>query len=249
MATQTTDIATIASADIAAPVIAPMSAQTPRLEVGDHLTRDEFERRYATMPDIKKAELIEGVVFMAAAVRYAQHGHPHGRLMAWLGIYEAHTAGVSFADNTTVRLDTDNEFQPDGLLLIEPQFGGQSSFSDDGYVEGPPELAAEVASSSVSIDRHTKFRVYRRNGVREYIVWRVLDQEIDWFVLEESEYRPLPSASDELLKSRAFPGLWLDRTALLAGDMAKVLAVAQQGVASPEHAAFVESLRLRKPAH
>ena len=38
------------------------------LEHGDHLTREEFERRYEAMPHVRKAELIEGVVYMPSPV-------------------------------------------------------------------------------------------------------------------------------------------------------------------------------------
>jgi Uma2 family endonuclease len=223
------------------------SAQTggemiPPLEPGDRLTRDEFERRYAAMRHLKKAELIEGIVYMPSPVRVYRHGKPHADLITWLGVYRAATPGVDGGDNTTAKLDLDNEPQPDAMLFIEPSRGGQVKVSEDDYIEGAPELVAEIASSSVSFDLHTKFNVYRRCGVKEYIVWRVLDKAIDWFVLSGQTYQPLAPESDGVLKSRVFPGLWLDPQALLTGDLARVLAVLQLGVASPEHTAFVNQL-------
>ncbi len=214
----------------------------PPLENGDRLTRAEFERRYAAMPHLKKAELIEGVVYMPSPVRYRQHGAPHALLIGWLVQYAAGTPGVGVSDNSTVRLDLDNEPQPDVLLLIDPTCGGQARFSPDDYIEGSPELVAEVASSSVSYDLHAKLHVYRRNGVREYIVWRVLEQTIDWFVLRAGQYERLPVEANGLLRSEVFPGLWLDPAALVRGDLATVLAIVQQGLGSPEHATFVAHL-------
>jgi Uma2 family endonuclease len=214
----------------------------PPLEPGDRLTRAEFERRYAAMPELKKAELIEGVVYMPSPVRYHRHGRPHLKLIGWLARYEAETPGVEAADNSTVRLDLDNEPQPDAFLLVHPDRGGQTQISDDDYVEGAPELVAEVASSSVSFDLHTKLHVYRRNGVREYMVWRVLDREVDWFVLRESEYQRLLPSADGLLKSENFPGLWLDAAALIRGDLPAVLAAVQRGCETREHAGFVARL-------
>jgi Uma2 family endonuclease len=214
----------------------------PPLEPGDRLTRDEFERRYAAMPNLKKAELIEGVVYMPSPVRVYRHGKPHADLITWLGVYRAATPGVDGGDNTTAKLDLDNEPQPDAMLFIEPSRGGQVKVSKDDYIEGAPELVAEIASSSVSFDLHTKFNVYRRCGVKEYIVWRVLDQAIDWFILAGGAYQPLAPESDGVLKSRVFPGLWLDPQALLKGDLARVLAVLQYGIASPEHSEFVNQL-------
>jgi Uma2 family endonuclease len=217
---------------------APPPEPTP-LENGDHLTRAEFLRRYEAMPRLKKAELIEGVVAMGSPVRARQHGQPHARILTWLGTYEASTPGVVVADNVTTVLDPDNVVQPDAVLVIERSHGGQSTINPDGYIEGPPELAVEVAASTASFDLHEKLRVYRRNGVREYQIWRVLDQAIDWLALDaEGRYVPLPPDAAGRLESRAFPGLRLDPAALLRGDLAAVLEVLRGGLDSPEHAAF-----------
>ena len=145
------------------------------------------------------------------------------------------------ASNTTVRLDLDTEVQPDVLLRLEQ--GGRSQIGADGYVEGAPELVVEVAASSASYDLHDKLRVYRRNGVQEYVVWRVVDRELDWFVLREGTYHRLESDQAGILRSVVFPGLWLAVPALLARDLAAVLAAVQVGLASPEHAVFLERLR------
>jgi Uma2 family endonuclease len=225
-----------------------MSIQTrddvvPALENGDRLTRAEFERRYEAMPHLKKAELIEGVVYVPSPVRHRQHSAPHAHLIGWLGQYAAHTPGVEVGDNGSVRLDLDNEPQPDALLCIDPTRGGQVSISNDGIIEGAPELVAEVASSSVSYDLHAKLHVYRRSGVREYLVWRVLEQEVDWFVLRDGQYERMPRDAQGLVRSEVFPGLWLDQAALLRGDLATLLIVVQQGLASSEHNAFVARLR------
>lgn len=214
----------------------------PPLESGDRLNRYEFERRYNAMLQLKKAELIEGVVYVPAALRFRSHGQPHGRLMTWLGVYEASTPGVALGDNPTVRLDLDNEPQPDAVLLIEESAGGQARISDDDYVEGAPELVAEIAASSAAIDLHDKKRAYRRNGVREYIVWQVFEQKLDWFYLEEGEYVSLPVEEDGVIRSRVFPGLWLAVDNLLAENIAQVLAVLQASLDSPEHTAFVRQL-------
>ena len=214
------------------------------LENGDRLTRQEFERRYAARPDIKKAELIEGIVHMPSPVRFASHGEPHSWILTWLGTYCASTPGVRLADNATVRLDSNNEPQPDALLRIEPDAGGRSRLSDDDYVEGAPELIVEIASSSVAYDLHDKLRAYLRNGVREYVVWRVYDGELDWFVLKDREYvRLSPDTASDVIQSQVFPGLRLAVDALLAGSTAQVLAVLQEGMGTPEHVQFVERLK------
>ncbi len=217
----------------------------PPLENGDRLTRSEFEQRYAAMPQLKKAELIEGVVYMAAALRFRSHGQPHGNLIIWLGNYKVVTPGLELADNTTVRLDLDNEPQPDVALFVDPALGGQVQISEDDYIEGAPELIAEVAASSASYDLGDKKKAYRRNGVQEYIVWQMFENKLDWFVLQNDEYVELNPDADGVIRSRQFPGLWLAVEALLTGDMVQVLAVLQQGLAAPEHTAFVQQLSQR----
>jgi Uma2 family endonuclease len=156
------------------------------------------------------------------------------------------TPGVITGDNSTARLDLENEPQPDALLLIDPEHGGQAQISADDYVELAPELVGESASSSVSFGLHGKLESYRRNGVKEYIVWRVLDHDIDWFVLRGDVYEKLAPDAEGLLRSTVFPGLWLDATAMVQGDLARVLAVVHMGTASPEHAEFVRRLNTAK---
>lgn len=213
----------------------------PPLRAGDRLTRAEFERRYQAMPHVTKAELIEGVVYIPSPVSTDEHSAPHAKAITWLGVYSAYTPGVQVGDNGTLRLDLDNEPQPDAFLRILPEFGGRSR-TVAGYVEDGPELIAEIAASSASYDLHDKFNVYRRNGVLEYVVWRVWDKAIDWFVLREGRYERLPLTSAGLYQSEVFPGLWLDPAALIRGELSRVLQVVQQGLASPEHAAFVTRL-------
>jgi hypothetical protein len=221
------------------------SITTPRLNNGDHLDRFEFERRYRAMPPGTRAELIEGVVYMPSPVNFGHHGELLADVIWWLNTYRLHTPGVRIGTDSTVRLDLGNEPQPDAVALIDPDRGGQAVLND-GYIEGAPELVAEIAASSVSIDRNKKMEAYRRNGVREYVLWRVEEDAIDWFVLRGGQYDPLPLVQG-VYRSEVLPGLWLDPTAMLAQDLAQVLATLQQGVATPEHAAFAAQLQAAKP--
>jgi Uma2 family endonuclease len=210
----------------------------PPLRAGDRLTREEFERRYHAMKDVNKAELIEGVVYMPVSAE--DHGEPHFDLNGWLFVYRSRTPGVRGGDNSSLRLDLDNEPQPDGYLRLLPEHGGRAKLVG-GYLEGPPELIVEVSASSASYDLHDKLNAYRRNQVLEYVVWRVWDGAVDWFVLRTGRFEPLAPESG-ILKSTAFPGLWLDPAAVVAGDMARVLVVLEQGLASREHAEFVAGI-------
>jgi Uma2 family endonuclease len=133
-------------------------------------------------------------------------------------------------------------------MILSGSVGARTRVSPDDFLEGAPELVAEVAADSASIDLNTKLRVYGRNKVREYLVWRVRDAAIDWFVLRQGRYDPLPLGADGVYRSETFPGLWLDAAALVRTDIPAVLRTLQQGVTSPEHAAFVAQLRNRSAA-
>jgi Uma2 family endonuclease len=202
--------------------IPPPASDRPILESGDRLTRAEFHRRYSKRPDLKKAELVEGVVYVASPVRFDVHGEPHGEVTAWLGTYRARVPGVRVGNNATVFLDADNEVQPDVCLWREESGGPR--LTEDGYIEGPPQLVVEVAASSASYDLHDKLRAYRRSGVREYVVWRVLDGALDWFRLREGEYVRIEPDARGIIESEVFPGLRLHVEKLLARHLAGVLA-------------------------
>ena len=214
--------------------------EAPPLANGYRLSQPEFHRRYLRMPEVRRAELVEGIVFMGSPLSY-QHGHATKMLLTWQGNYEASTPGVCSVDGATLILDSDNEFQPDVLLRLDTSCGGKS-WLEDKYLHGAPELVAEVALSSVTQDLGNKLRVYRRHGVREYLVWQLAEQRFDWFLLRDADYSPLKPGSHGSLRSTVFPGLWLDPQALLAGDLKGVLKHLQKGLDGAEHAAFVRKL-------
>lgn len=205
--------------------IAERTATRPApLESGDRLTRAEFERRYSARPDIKKAELVEGVVYVASPVRTEEHGQPHFDIGGWLAMYVARTPGIVRGTDSTVKLDADNEFQPDLYLAWDTAHGGTARL-EDGYLVGPPDLVVEISASTAARDLSLKMPVYRRNGVLEFLVWQIYEDRIDWFALDDDgEYQLLPGDANGVIDSRIFPGLRLDVRAMLAGDLAKVLA-------------------------
>lgn len=235
-------MSTVSTNSITPPLI-PTFERVPPLQSGDRLSRDEFERRYRATSGNIKAELVEGKVYvMGPPVSSEGHSAPHFRFIGWLSIYEMRTPGVEGGDNGTIRLDLENEPQPDVFLRILPKHGGQSRNSKDDFIEGAPELITEIAASSANYDLHEKLEAYRRNHVQEYIVWRTWDRAIDWFKLQDGKYVLQAPDGQGVIKSSVFPGLWLDVAAMLAADRVRVLNVAQQGLASPEHQAFIERL-------
>lgn len=217
------------------------ATELPPLQAGDFLTRPEFERRYLAHPEIKKAELIEGIVYMPSPVKAKYHGDPHFTMIAWLGAYQFNTSGVKGSDNATLRMDLLNEPQPDALLRLAPELGGQCAIDSDGYLVGAPELIVEIAASSRSYDLHQKKEVYARHGVQEYLVVQVYEKVVSWFVLRDGEYQPLQADINGILRSEIFPGLWLQPTAIWNNDPS-LLSTLQQGLHSPEHKQFLERL-------
>lgn len=202
------------------------------LQSGDHLAAGEFLRRFEQMPGTKKAELIHGVVYMPSPVRFSQHGRPDNLLQTWLGHYAIHVPDVEAAANTTLKLSPESIPQPDALLRLSSEAGGRSREDADGYLAGAPELVAEIAASSASLDATEKVRLYQAAGIREYLLWRTSDEVIDWLILEDGEYQRLSPGADGLLRSRVFPGLWLDAEAMLAEDGRAVMAALQRGLDS-----------------
>lgn len=209
------------------------------LHNGDQMTREEFHRIYEQAPEHVKAELIGGVVYMASPLKHS-HGSHHLALGSLFWFYQSQTPGVDCSDNTTVLLGDDSVPQPDLYIGILPEYGGQARKTEDDYVLGPPEVLAEVADSSYSIDLHGKKEDYRRHGVREYLVLNLRDQQLHWFDLTtDTELSP---DDDGVIRLREMPGLWIDVEALLTRNSTRLLETLQAGLASPEHAAFVAKL-------
>ena len=229
---------------VLSPRSAPSKPGVPPLQPGDHLAREEFERRLAAMPESVKAELIEGRVYMPPPAFEEHHGIPHMAVNFLIANYWVATPGIVASDNSSLRLDMGNLSQPDTYLRVLPSHGGRTRRSPEGYIEGAPELVAEVAASSASYDLHEKLEAYRRNGVNEYLVWQTYENKLNWFMLRGSRYHEVAARSDGILCSETFPGLWLDAAALLRLDLPRVKDVLEQGLGSPEHAAFAAKLAL-----
>jgi Uma2 family endonuclease len=192
----------------------------PRLEPGDHMSREEFDRRYAQRPDLHKAELVQGVVYVPSPVRIDEHSEPASRMSAWLALYAMTHRGVRSGNDGTVHLSPYDTVQPDIMLW---KTGGNARIGADQYLEGAPELVVEIAASSVAYDLHSKKDSYQRAGVLEYIVWRTLDHQIDWFRLIDGKYEQVMPDENGAVTSTVFEGLTLNIPLMLMGDPAAVL--------------------------
>lgn len=228
-----------------------LTPRVPPLQPGDVLGIEEFERRCRALPEKArgecKLELIDGVAFVAPPPPGEDfHRHPQFVLANCVGHYAAATTGVRGGEGGTFRLDAENQVRPDVHLRLLSAYGGRARTIQEGLVEGAPEFVAEVAASAAGCELHQKAAVYARCGVREYFVWCVYDESFTQLVLAaDGRYEPAAPVQ-KVHRSRVFPGLWLDPVALLQGDVAAAVAAVQNGLASPEHRAFVEELAARK---
>ena len=219
------------------------------LRKGDKLSREEFLSLWEIHPEIKRAELIGGIVYMPSPLSL-DHGTRDLQVGWWVGHYMIHTPGTDAGASATTFLLGDNP-QPDVHLRILPEFGGRSSVEirkNTRYLAGIAEFFAELSLSSMTYDLREKLELYQTAGIPEYLVVLVNEREICWHILANGVYQLLPPDADGIHRSRVFPGLWLDGTALLAGDMMRVLAKLDEGLRSPEHQAFVEKLARNRQA-
>jgi Uma2 family endonuclease len=214
------------------------------LRTGDRMTRAEFHRIYERMPENFRAELIGGIVYVASPLSLP-HGTYHLPLGTLFFAYQGHTPGVESGDNTTILLGDEGEPQPDLFLRVLPEYGGQSRTTVDEYVEGAPELLAEIAHSSRAIDLHAKRDDYKRYGVLEYLVVCLRERQLRWFDLRKDiELQP---ANDGVFRVHCFPGLWIHGEALFAKDYQRMMDTLHLGLATQLHADFVKQLAARRP--
>lgn len=228
-------------------------ALPPPIREGDHLNSEEFLRRWEAMPDLKHAELLDGTVFFTPSPVSVSHSSAHDRMHGWLWSYSDLTPGCQSGIDCTWKMGADNVPQPDLFLRILPEHGGQSRV-EGAYAAGAPELIVEVSGSSLSRDLGIKLELYRSAGVREYLTVLLQPRQIIWRQLVRGRYREIEPAVEDrvdsggshspLLRSRVFPGLWLDPAALWTSKRSMRTAI-EKGVRSPEHAAFVRRLTTR----
>ncbi len=207
------------------------------LHNGDRMSQKEFHSAYELMPEGYRAELLAGVVFEPSPLGYS-HGKSHLRLGFLFESYVIATPGVEAADNATVILSDEDEVQPDLILRVARNRGGQSHAAK--YISGAPELVAEVAHSSRAIDLHLKKQRYAEAGVLEYIVLVLQPEKLYWFDLKNAaEYLADTSG---VFRSVVFPGLWIHSQGLLELDHELTSSALCDGVRSAEHQQFVTQL-------
>ena len=185
---------------------------------------------------------MDGIVYVMSSRVTVPHAVSHFDLIGLMGAYCVPTPGIAGCVGGTVRLSAECEPQPDVSLRILESHGGQSRIDEDYFIAGAPEMIAEISYESLNYDTDIKRPIYEREGVREFILWRVEDQIVDWYVLRDGTYELLVPDENGIVRSEIFPGLWMHAEAMARRDMGAVARVLQQGLASAEHAEFVRKL-------
>jgi Uma2 family endonuclease len=218
------------------------AATTVELVTGERMTVEEFLHSWEEQPNLKNAELIDGVVHVASPVS-REHGSIDTLIHWWLAHYAHATPGCDAGNNSTW-LMLDSAPQPDAHLRILPSHGGQSG-DDRLYCNGAPELAVEICLTT-EVDFGPKRKLYQRACVQEYITIELFRKRLVWHVLQNDVYFYQEYPPEGIFRSLVFPGLWLDVTAIWAEDGAKMLAALNAGLSSEDHQKFVERLAAAK---
>jgi Uma2 family endonuclease len=214
------------------------------LVAGQRMTRPEFHEAFEAMPPGFWAELIGGVVYVSSPVKNL-HGIVSGNAITWLNLYKFQTPGLMAGQDISTVLDDDNEVQPDAMMCILPDRGGQTTVIN-GLIHGAPELVIEVSWSSKAIDLGVKRIEYEKARAREYLVFAIDPDEVFWHVLEADRLVRSAADPDGIYRSKVFPGLWLNPMALYADDGPAMVATLERGLASQEHARFLGELEARR---
>jgi Uma2 family endonuclease len=213
----------------------------PPFENGDRMDQKTFMALYEQTPKGFRAELINGEVHTPSPVS-VRHGRPHQHLSTLLGTYAVETEGTEAFIDITAIMSQNSVPQPDLSLIVTPEAGGQTAENARGYLTGAPELAVEVSNTTAGIDLNAKLLDYERYGVREYLVVIVREREVRWYGRRKDRFTPMKPDADGVLKSKVFPGLWLDTAGVFDRSAKQLLATLRKGLASPEHAKFAAKL-------
>jgi Uma2 family endonuclease len=186
-----------------------------RSRVADDLI--SVEEFYRLVPDGQKADLIEGVIYMASPD--SLRANELTLFISWLfkGFIEVRGIGgkVVFS-RYACRLSESSAPEPD-VAYVRPERVG---LVESGGMRGGPDIAVEVVSRE---SRHRDYddtrRLYEEAGVAEYWIIDPVQQRVEFLVLEEDRYRLAPLEQNRLFRSRALSGFWIDVDWLLADPL------------------------------
>ena len=174
---------------------------------------------YALVPDRQKADLLDGVIYVASPDTY--HGDQYTNFLARLlaGFCEARDLGKVFGSRFAFRLSPHRCPEPDVAVVLASRL----HLVDDHGMTGGPDVAVEVVSrDSRTRDYRDKRRIYEESGVSEYWLVDPIKGRADFLVLEAGKYQSAVLDDGSIFRSRVLPGFFLDGRWLFGEDLPKV---------------------------
>ena len=180
------------------------------------ITVDEF---YARIPDGQKADLIDGVIYVASPDT-RRNDVRASLLQTVLTVYaETKDLGETTGTRYAYRLSDTRAPEPD-LAFVGRERVAHVLTDREGV--GPPDVAVEIVSrDSRHRDYHDKFQLYQEAGVQEYWIIDPIQLRCSFYRLRQGEYGPVALEDGHLFRSEAVPGFWLDVHWLLGAQVPK----------------------------
>ena len=153
----------------------------------------------------EKADLIDGVIYVATLDTPAINELTGLFFVLLSGYVEHKDLGTVFLHRVAYRLDDLNGPEPDIGFVRK---GRQLAIKRE-YVQGPPDLAAEIViPESVELDYDRKRKLYEQFGVREYWIVDDLEKKVTLLRRRQGSLRQV-RARKGVLASSVVPGFWL----------------------------------------
>lgn len=168
--------------------------------------RYTFEEFCELVPDGQKADLIDGVIYVASPDNLDA-----GKLFLWLvfviyGYLEKRDLGELFGSRIAFRLSDYNSPEPDLAFVLKKRL----HLSRRGHFYGWPDLAIEIVSpDSVRRDYFDKLKLYEKYHVREYWIIDEIEHTVTVYRLDANgKYRQI-HVRGGVLRSKVMKGFWL----------------------------------------
>lgn len=156
----------------------------------------------------------------------------------WLCQYRRSTPCVESLGRVSIFLDPTTEIETTAAMWLTPGADDRPRWQ---RCEGVPELLVEVTATVHNKVFRRRLRVYEQSEIHELLVVTGDPRDTALYARENGRFARVSPADDGSYRSRVFPGLWLDPSALFSDEWNEMAACLDRGMATEEHAAFVAS--------